>query len=366
MTNEQAMARALELAAQSAGYVSPNPLVGCVILRNGRVVGEGRHHLYGGDHAEVDAVRNAGGNAEGATVVVNLEPCSHHGKTPPCADMLIERKVGRVVVGMMDPNPEVAGQGIERLRNAGIDVVTGVLEQESRWLNRYFSKYIVEKTPYVVLKAAQSLDGCIATASGQSFWITGEESRMLVHRMRSEIDAVVVGANTVRKDDPELTVRMVEGRHPKRVVLAPQLRLPADRKMFSTPLRAETIVVCTADVAASGTARELEDRGVVVLAIESDGTGILEPHAVLRVLGERGIASVLVEGGAVVHSAFMRAGAVDELRLFYAPIVIGNGLQTFGRLSTSTLEQAERFRLVDVARVGDDVLLTAVRPPSAG
>ncbi len=361
MTNEQAMARALELAAKSAGLVSPNPLVGCVILRDGQVLGEGRHHMYGGDHAEVDAVRNANGDVEGATVVVNLEPCSHYGKTPPCADMLIERRVGRVVVGMTDPNPEVAGRGIAKLRDAGIEVLAGVMEQECRWLNRYFSRYIVEKTPYVVLKAAQSLDGCIATSSGQSFWITGEESRTLVHRMRAEIDAVLVGANTLRTDDPELTVRMVEGRNPKRIVLAPQLRLPMEARMFRTPLAAETIVVCAAEVASSDAARDLQDRGVVVLPMESDGTGVLEPRTVVRMLGERGIASLIVEGGAAVHSAFMRAGCADELRLFYAPMIIGSGLQTFGRLAVPALEQAERFSIMDVERIGSDVLITAVR-----
>lgn len=357
MTNEQAMARALELAALSAGNVSPNPLVGCVILRDGRVLGEGRHHVYGGVHAEVDAVRNAGGDVAGATVVVNLEPCSHYGKTPPCADMLIEHNVARVVVGMTDPNPQVAGRGIERLRSAGVEVVTDVLNRECQWLNRYFSAFITRRMPYVVLKAAQSLDGCIATSSGQSFWITGAESRALVHRMRSEIDAVLVGANTVRADDPELTVRMVEGRHPIRVVLSPQLQLPLDAKLFRTPLVAQTIVVCSTVAALSDQAQQLRHRGVEVLGVE----GASEPYAVLRALGERGIASLLVEGGAVVHSAFLQAGAVDELRLFYAPLVIGNGLHSFGAVHTALLERAERFAVADVHRVGDDVLVTAVR-----
>jgi diaminohydroxyphosphoribosylaminopyrimidine deaminase/5-amino-6-(5-phosphoribosylamino)uracil reductase len=361
VSDEQAMARALELARRGTGFVSPNPRVGCVILRDGVVIGEGWHHRFGDAHAEVDAVRNAGGDVQGATVVVNLEPCSHYGKTPPCASLLVEKKVARVVIGMVDPNPQVAGRGINRLREAGIDVTTGVLQDDCERLNRSFSTYITEGRPYVVLKAAQSLDGCIATRSGQSFWITGEASRRRVHVWRGELDAVLVGANTVRHDDPELTVRLAEGRHPARVVLDPLLRLPLDRKIFSTPLQARTIVVCAAQAQDSEAARELTDRGIEVLPVSSDETGALRPEDIVRILAPSGIASVLVEGGAAVHSSFLHSGIVDELRLFYAPFVMGNGLHTFGNFSTIALEHAQRFRVETVEQIGSDVLVSLVR-----
>lgn len=355
------MERALALARRGTGLVSPNPRVGCVILRDGVVIGEGWHHRFGDVHAEVDAIRAASGSVEGATVVVNLEPCSHFGKTPPCADLLIEKKVGRVVIGMTDPNPQVAGRGIARLRDAGIHVTTGVLQEACQYLNRFFAKHVVEGVPYVVLKAAQSLDGCIATASGQSVWITGEASRRRVHEQRGELDAVLVGANTVRRDDPELTVRLVEGRHPIRIVLDPLLRLPTHQKIFSAPLLARTIVVCAEQVADSESARELAGRGIELLPIASDETGGLLPDDIVRALGVRGIASVLVEGGAAVHSSFLRAGIVDELQLFYAPIVIGNGLHTFGQIATEALEEVQRFHVKSVEQIEADVLITLVR-----
>lgn len=361
MSDEQAMEHVLALARRGTGLVSPNPRVGCVILRDGVVLGEGWHRRFGEAHAEVEAVRNAGGSVEGATVVVNLEPCSHYGKTPPCADLLIERNVARVVVGMTDPNPQVAGRGIARLREAGIEVTTGVLEDACRRLNRFFTQHVTTGMPYVMLKAAQSLDGCIATESGQSFWITCEASRRRAHALRGELDAVLVGANTVRRDDPVLTVRMVEGRNPVRVVLDPLLRLPLDRKVLTAPLQARTILVCTREAASSGAARQLMERGVELLPVGGDETDVLRPSELLQALGALGIASVLVEGGAAVHSSFLRAGVVDELQLFYAPLVIGNGLHTFGRFSTAALEHAQRFRVETVERIDTDVLMTLVR-----
>lgn len=355
------MGRALELAQRGTGFVSPNPRVGCVVLRDGVIIGEGWHHRFGDAHAEVDAIGNAGGNVEGATVVVNLEPCSHYGKTPPCANLLIEKKVARVVIGTTDPNPQVAGRGIARLREAGIEVTTGVLEPACRYINRFFAKHVVQGVPYVVLKAAQSLDGCIATQSGQSFWITGEASRRRVHSWRGELDAVLVGANTVRCDDPELTVRLAEGRHPIRIVLDPLLRLPLDRKVFSTPLQARTIVVCTVPAANSSIARELTERGVELLPVTGNETGTLRPDDIVLALGALGIASVLVEGGAALHSSFLQAGVVDELCLFYAPFIIGNGLHTFGLYSVAALEHVQRFRVETVEQIDRDVLLTLVR-----
>lgn len=361
MNNEQAMARALELAQRGTGLVSPNPRVGCVILRDGKLLAEGWHRRFGAPHAELDAVHNATESVEGATVVVNLEPCSHYGKTPPCADLLVERKVGRVVIGMADPNPQVAGRGIERLRQAGIDVVVGVLEEQCRHVNRFFIRHITSGIPYVVLKAAQSLDGCIATGTGQSFWITCEESRTRVHAMRAELDAVLVGANTVRHDDPELTVRLTDGRHPIRVVLDAGLQLPLQKKLFRTPLASRTLVVCSVHHNQPAQAQVLRERGVELVEVEGSVRGVLAPDVVLKALGAQGISSVLVEGGAAVYASFLRAGVVDEMQLFYAPLVIGNGIRAFGQVETEVLEHARRFTVQAVEHIGTDVLVTAMR-----
>lgn len=360
MSDEQAMARAIVLAQQGAGAVSPNPRVGCVIMRDGAVLAEGWHHRFGAVHAEVDAVQNAKGSIEGATIVVNLEPCSHYGKTPPCADLLIEKNVRRVVVGTTDPNPQVAGKGIERLRQAGIEVVVGVLEAECRHLNRFFMRHIVHGIPYVVLKAAQSLDGCIATATGQSFWITCEASRRRVHELRGEVDAVLVGANTVRYDNPELTVRLAEGRHPIRVVLDAGLQLPLEKKLFRAPLVSRTLVVCSAQQGQQQKARLLRERGVELVEVECSASGAIPPDAIVQALGARGISSVLVEGGAGVYASFLQAGVVDEIQLFCAPLIIGNGLRAFGQVETEVLERVQRFTVATVERVGTDVLIRLV------
>lgn len=361
--DELAMKRAIELAERGTGRVSPNPRVGCVILKNGAVIGEGWHKEYGGAHAEIEAFANTTGNVEGATLVVNLEPCVHHGKTPPCVTTIIEKKIARVVVGMIDPNPEVSGKGIEALRNAGIDVTAGVLEEECQWLNRFFAKYITTGQPYIVMKAGQSLDGCIATVFGQSKWITSEESRSVGHHLRSEVDAVLVGSVTAGKDDPELTVRLVEGRNPKRVVLDSDLSVSLKAKVYTCEDRHNTMVFCRSSAMSKPKATALKVSGIEVIPAGGGAGDYLSLRAVLEQLVSMNITSVLVEGGARVFSSFVQENLIDEIHTFIAPIVMGSGLHTFSSLSTPSLNAAKKFDIKKVTTIGPDMYVVTTRRP---
>ncbi len=361
MTDEQAMRRAIELAERGTGYVSPNPRVGAVLVQQGEIIGEGWHQQHGGVHAEVDAIRNATRPVEGATLYVNLEPCSHHGKQPPCVDLVIEKKIGRVVVGMIDPNPEVSGKGILALQEAGIPVTMGVLEEECQWLNRFFTKYITTGQPYIIAKIAQSLDGCIATVYGQSKWITGEESRKATHVIRAEVDAVLVGAVTVSKDDPELNVRLVEGRDPKRVILDSDLSTSLKSKVFGTEDRENTFVFCSPAAMAKQKATALKISGVHVLPAGAGNGDYLNLRAILEQLASKNIASVLVEGGARIFSSFAQENLIDELHIFIAPMLVGSGLHSFSSLSTPSLQLSKKFTFKSVTPCGIDMHAIAVR-----
>lgn len=243
--DEVYMRMALDLARKGKGWTTPNPLVGAIIVKGGRVIGQGYHQKYGQPHAEVNAIASAKEDVTGATLYVTLEPCSHFGKTPPCSDLLIDKNIKRVVVGTLDPNPLVAGKGIERLRSNGIEVVTGVLEEESQKLNEIFIKYIVTKEPFVVMKNAMSLDGKIATVTGESQWISGESSRKQVHSLRHELAGIMVGIETIIKDDPQLTSRTLNSRNPIRIVVDSQLRIPIASKVLTQQDKAKTIVATT-------------------------------------------------------------------------------------------------------------------------
>lgn len=332
------MARALELAARGGRTVSPNPAVGCVVVRDGEVVGEGWHEQAGGPHAEVVALRNAGEAARGATVYVSLEPCSHTGRTGPCTSALIDAGVARVVAAVADPDPVAAG-GSEALRAAGVDVSVGVLEDEARALNTVFFHGVATGRPFVVAKIAVSLDGRIAAPDGTSQWLTGEQARRRVHELRAGADAVVVGSGTVLADDPQLTCRLAEydGPQPLRVILDRRGRVPADRRVFDDS--AET-VVCT------GGLRE-----------------------VLSVLYQRDVRSVLVEGGSSVLSAFLQADLVDRLEVHVAPVLLGEaGRPVLVGPWAPTLAEAPRYGLDNVEQLGDDVVLTLSphKPAAAG
>lgn len=353
------MQRCLDLAILGAGCVSPNPMVGSVIVHDGRIIGEGWHRQYGGPHAEVNAIASVDnpGLLELSTLYVNLEPCSHFGKTPPCADLIVEKRIPRVVVGCLDPHEKVAGKGIAKLREAGIEVTVGVLEAESERLNEAFMTFHRKGRPFVALKTAQTLDGRIATALGASKWITGEESRREVHRMRSLHDAVLCGASTVMADDAELTVRHCEGRQPLRVLLDRRLQVPAEARIFNSEAR--TLVIALRDEVEPVRISQLEARGVEVVTIGESGGG----HDLVQVFEElhrRRVLSVMVEGGSRLSAALVRAGIVDKYYVFIAPKLFGgDGLASFGALDVVHPEYAVKLRFDGVRRFGDDILLEA-------
>jgi diaminohydroxyphosphoribosylaminopyrimidine deaminase/5-amino-6-(5-phosphoribosylamino)uracil reductase len=353
------MRRALELAPRGWGRTAPNPMVGCVLVRDGQVVGEGWHTEYGRPHAEVEALRAAGEAARSATAFVTLEPCAHVGKTPPCTDALIAAGVRRVVFAASDPNPKAAGGG-EVLRAAGIDAVGGVEEQAARDVNAIFFHAHSDagrRRPFVALKLALSLDGRIADRERRSVWITGEESRAEVHRLRAGFDAVAVGIGTALADDPQLTARgeVVPRVPPARVVFDRALRLPLDSNLVRTARETPVLAVAGEDALAER-ARALEPAGVRVLA----GGAALE--RALESLREAGIRSMFVEGGAEIAGALLRAGLVDRLYLFYASVFLGPGaLSPFAALESPPIDAAPRWRRVSTEAFGADTLVTLAR-----
>ena len=355
-TDEKFMRRALTLARKGEGSVSPNPLVGAVIVREGRIIGEGWHRCCGENHAEINAIRDATETVAGATFFITLEPCSHHGRTPPCAEALIACRPGRVVVGAVDPNPLVSGRGIEALRQSGIETEVGLLEEACRESNRIFFKYIRTGLPYVTLKFAQTLDGRIATASGHSRWISSPPSLRFAHRLRAVHDAILVGADTVRMDNPELTCRLVRGRNPLRIVVDSGLRLPPDANIFSDGK--QTVAVTTRRAPAENRLL-LERKGVEVLEIGEDPAGRVDLRQLLTVLGKRKISSVLVEGGAAVATAFLKENLVDRLLIVLAPKIVGAGVNAVGDLGIRQMDDALGFSFQRATRCGADLILDA-------
>ncbi len=359
MSDEAYMRLALDLARQGEGRTSPNPMVGAVAVRDGTVVGRGFHAQIGGPHAEVGALDEAGDRAAGATLYVTLEPCSHHGRTPPCADLVLSRGISRVVCAMVDPDPLVSGRGIERLQKAGVEVMVGVLEAEARRLNAFYVKHRTTGLPFVILKLAQSLDGRIATAPGDSRWITGEAARSRAHLLRSRVDAVLVGVGTVIADDPMLTVRRVAGRDPARVIVDSALRIPASARVFG-PGRT---IVATTEGADEGRGRRLQEGGAEVWRLPS-AEGRVDLRALMAELGRQGFLSVMIEGGAAVAASALKAGVVDQAQVFIAPRVIGAGLGAVGDLGIERVADSVRLTEVEVERVGEDLLYIASVEPA--
>jgi diaminohydroxyphosphoribosylaminopyrimidine deaminase / 5-amino-6-(5-phosphoribosylamino)uracil reductase len=356
--DEQYMRLAIEIAKAGIGQTSPNPVVGAVVVKDGEIVGFGAHLKAGEPHAEVHAIRMAGEKAKGATVYVTLEPCSHYGKTPPCADLLVETGVQRVVIATTDPNPLVAGKGIEKLRSAGIDVNLGVLKEEADELNRVFFHYIATKTPFVTLKYASSLDGKIATTTGESKWITSEAAREDVHRYRAVHDAILVGVNTVIADNPSLTVRLPEGgKNPIRIVLDTHLRTPLDANILNDG-QAETWIVVGSEVSAEKRKR-YEKENVQIISMERPRIDIDE---LLHVLGEKRITSLFVEGGSHVHDSFVRAKAVNEIVAYFAPKIIG-GKQAptpIGGIGFDSMADVMQLEIRRVETIGPDIKIVAI------
>lgn len=358
--DEKYMAMALRLAAKAAGRTSPNPLVGAVVVKNGRVIASGWHRKAGEPHAEALALAKAGAAAKGGTLYVTLEPCSHTNKrTPPCSPLVIGSGVKRVVIAMIDPNPRVSGGGIQAIRKAGIEVVTGVLEADARRQNEAFIKHVTKKVPFVTLKIAQTLDGKIATASGESKWITGEEARREGHRLRDRHDAILVGINTVLKDDPSLTARVPGGRDPVRVIIDSRLRVPLTAKVLIQRSTARTVIATLAGAPAAK-ASKVRATGAEVLFVKSD-KGRIDLRDLMRRLGKSDIMSVLLEGGAEVHAAALKAGIVDKVVFFIAPkLMTGkDSLCSIGGPSPVRLKHALRLHDVTTRFVGHDIMVEA-------
>ena len=353
------MERALQLAENGRGYTSPNPMVGAVVVRAGQIVGQGYHARAGLPHAEVNALNQARAEAEtkGSTLYVSLEPCCFSGRTPPCTDAIIQAGIDRVVCAVEDPNPKVSGRGIQMLRGAGIDVEVGCMEHEARRLNEFYFKYMRTGVPFVSLKIAQTLDGRIAASNGSSRWISGEESRRCVHGLRSQHDAVLVGVTTVAKDDPELTVRFVEGENPIRIVLDRTLSIPLESRVVIEGGQGRTIVA-TSDEADSFRKKQLQAKGLDVWSFPMNEGRNFDLKALLKKAAEESITSLLVEGGSEVFSTFLRSRLVDKIYIFLAPIILGSGLSSIGDIGIDTIGGALPLRDFEVQRCGEDVLVT--------
>lgn len=352
--DERFMAQCLKIAKKGAGFVSPNPLVGCLIVRDGKVLGKGFHKAFGDTHAEVNAVEDAkrnGFDLEGATVYVNLEPCSHRGNTGPCAVMLRNEMPDKVVIGMQDPFEKVNGRGIKILKQAGIKVVEGVLQKECREFNKFFINFVTNKRPFVTLKIAQSIDGKIALNNKESKYITSESSRKLVHRMRSEYDAVLIGTNTAMLDNPKLDARLTKGRTPFRIVLDKDLRLSEHLKIFNDEFADRTIIITSAKAIAGK--RNISVRTIPVKQTQ----GRFSVSDILNTLYEENISSILVEGGMNLFSQFLASGLYDDVFFFIAPKIIGSGISAFEDTSLKDLSSAHELCLMNQKTIGNELIL---------
>lgn len=347
------MSHAISLAEKGRGTTSPNPMVGAVVVKGGKIIGSGFHQYHGGDHAEVAALRETGDNARDATLYVTLEPCCHYGKTPPCTEAIIKSGISRVVIAMSDPNPLVCGGGISILEKAGIRTKTGVLEKTAQKLNESYVKYIVKKIPFLTLKLAVTLDGKIADCSGKSKWITGPETRKWVHQLRAWSDAVMVGAGTVLADDPELNVRDAEGSNPIRVIIDESLDTPPDARVCS----GDSCIVATSPDSDVEKQAVLTDRGVTVLKIGNAVNGI-SLRDVMKYLGEQGIISVLCEGGGMIAGSLLTEKLVDKVIYTIAPKLLGDGKDSLCGFYTGGIEHALQLENITVETIENDIIVT--------
>lgn len=347
------MSRALELAAKGKGQTSPNPMVGAVVVSGGKIVGEGYHKKAGTDHAEIVALKKAGKKSVGATLYVNLEPCSHTGKTGPCTESVISAGIRRVVYASNDPDKRVSGKGADKLRRAGIKVTSRILAREAEQLNECYLFSQRHQRPFVILKLAQSLDGRIATSTGDSKWISSDDCRRLVHALRSEVDAVVVGAETVRRDNPKLTVRHVKGRSPYRIVLVGKSPIPTTRHILSDNTDHKTIVAVTKSEALTQPLNRIKKHGVDIWKLPGKGNQV-DPKAFLREADRRSIRSILVEGGSAIATSFLQQKLVDKLILITAPRLIGDGQNSVGDLRISRIADSISFDRESRFELGGD------------
>ncbi|MGH0945274.1 bifunctional diaminohydroxyphosphoribosylaminopyrimidine deaminase/5-amino-6-(5-phosphoribosylamino)uracil reductase RibD [Bacillus mycoides] len=357
MTDKKYMSLALQLAKNTVGQTSPNPMVGAVVVKNGSIIGIGAHLRSGTEHAEVHALHIAGEQAKGSTIYVTLEPCSHFGKTPPCCELLIEKEVKRVVIATLDCNPLVSGNGKRRLEEAGIEVTTGILEEEATLLNRYFFHYIKTKRPFVTIKTAMSLDGKTATTTGDSKWITSKEARGDVHQYRHSHDAILVGVNTIITDNPHLTTRIPkEGKHPIRIILDTHLRTPPSSHVITDGIAPTWIIV------GKDTSKEriavYESENVTVFQMK---TQQIQIHEILSLLGSKQILSLFVEGGQSVHASFLETNSFNEIVTYISPKLVGgkDAPTLFGGTGFSKLKDSLFLQIQEIKRIGDDIKIIA-------
>jgi diaminohydroxyphosphoribosylaminopyrimidine deaminase/5-amino-6-(5-phosphoribosylamino)uracil reductase len=352
--------KALELAAAGCGYVSPNPMVGAVVVKDGEIAGTGYHREFGGDHAEVEALREAGHLSRGATLYCTLEPCSHFGKTPPCVNRIIESGISRVVIGTLDPNPLVNGRGVKMLREHGLEVDAGLLEEACYELNESFFKFMTTRLPFVTLKVAQSLDGKIADAGGHSRWISNEGARRLVHRWRWQNDAILIGIGTALADNPQLTVRDEPGPQPRRIIVDTNLRLPLTANVLNDAYIAKTIVAIGENCREREKIAEIESRGGRVWPMRMTPAGNVDLRHLMERIGQESIAAVFVEGGRRIFSSLLETRLADRLNCFIAPKLLGDGIPAFQGLPIAHLKQAISLKKTKWETIGDNVLLSGI------
>jgi diaminohydroxyphosphoribosylaminopyrimidine deaminase/5-amino-6-(5-phosphoribosylamino)uracil reductase len=367
MNDRKIMHEVLQIARAGEGFTAPNPMVGAVIIKNDRIIGKGAHRKYGEKHAEINAIENAVESVEGATLYTNLEPCCHStpGKnTPPCTNRIIREKIFRVVISTIDPNPHVSGNGIRTLREAGIEVITDVLPEEAVRLNEVYFKFIQTNQPFVHLKIAQSIDGRIATHNYDSQWITDESARTQVHKMRHKYSAVLIGLNTLKKDNPNLTVRLTQGKQPFRIILDERLEAPLPSNVFQDAYASKTIVFTTPDYD-KYKREELALQGISVNPVQSNGNGLVDLHEVLSQVAQSGISSILVEGGGMVFTQFIANKLFDKISVYISPIIIGSGIESIGDLNINKISEALNLENVNFENVNHQLVVTGYRDISA-
>ena len=349
------MRMAIRLARKGIGKTNPNPMVGTIIVKDGKIIGRGYHKKCGDYHAEINAINNVKGSIRGSTIYINLEPCSHYGRTPPCVDTLIKKGLKMVVVGTPDPNPEVNGKGIKILRSKGIKVDVGILDTECRQLNEHYFKFIKSGIPYVSVKYAQTLDGRIATKTGDSQWISSEASRKYVHFLRSTNDGIMVGAGTVTADNPQLTVRHVKGMNPLRIIVDSKLRIPIKSSVLTDDNPHQTIIATTSNAPARKITA-IKKLGAEVLVVKKERNGKVSFSSLLKELGKREIMSVLVEGGSGMITALLKVNLVDKMIIPISPRILGKGLEAIGDLNINKIKDAIKFSSFKTMKKGDDLI----------
>ncbi len=351
----QFMKMALRLARNGIGYVSPNPLVGAVLVKDNHIIGTGYHAQYGQAHAEVRAIEAATADVKDAVLYCNLEPCVHTNKqTPPCTQRLIHEGIKKVVIASLDPNPQVQGKGVALLQQSGVEVQTGVLSAENEELNRFFFKYVTQDLPYVTLKIAQTMDGKIPPPQASQIWISSLSSRQIVHRWRAEYDAVLVGSNTVRIDNPELTLHGMAGRNPVRIIIDGKFRLSPAYKVFKSDTNSRIILICTEAAYNKNKLKKFETVNCTVIPVTGDRHGQIPLKKILKILAREKISSILVEGGQQIFTQFVQNNLIDELIFFIAPQMWGKGLTAF---ASNPLNKIRNWRLHAVKNVAEDLLL---------